>query len=80
VTPDHIKPEWYFLANYQTLKIFPNELIGLSVQSAAMTFLALLPFIDRGRERHPLKRPLFLACAIAGLLPWIGLSIWGHYS
>src|ERR1039457_4057668 len=68
VTPAHIKPEWYFLANYQTLKIFPNELIGLSVQGVAMTFLALLPFIDRGRERHPLKRPLFLACAIGGLL------------
>jgi ubiquinol-cytochrome c reductase cytochrome b subunit len=80
VTPAHIKPEWYFLANYQTLKIFPNELIGLSIQGAAMTFLALLPFIDRGRERNPLKRPLFLACAIGGLLLWIGLSIWGHYS
>ncbi|MDA8413068.1 MAG: cytochrome bc complex cytochrome b subunit [Desulfobacteraceae bacterium] len=80
VTPAHIKPEWYFLANYQTLKLFPNELIGLSVQAVAMTFLALLPFIDRGRERHPLKRPLFLACAIGGLLLWIGLSIWGHYS
>jgi ubiquinol-cytochrome c reductase cytochrome b subunit len=79
-TPAHIKPEWYFLANYQTLKIFPNELIGLAVQGAAMTFLALLPFIDRGRERNPLKRPLFLACAIGGLLLWIGLSIWGHYS
>jgi ubiquinol-cytochrome c reductase cytochrome b subunit len=80
VTPAHIKPEWYFLANYQTLKIFPNELIGLSIQGAAMTFLALLPFIDRGRERNPLKRPLFLACAIGGLLLWIGLSVWGHYS
>ncbi len=80
VTPAHIKPEWYFLANYQTLKIFPNELIGLSLQGAAMTFLALLPFIDRGPERHPLKRPLFLVCSIGGLLLWIGLSIWGHLS
>jgi len=80
VTPAHIKPEWYFLANYQTLKIFPNELIGLSIQGAAMTFLALLPFIDRGAERHPLKRPLFLACAVGGILLWIGLSVWGHYS
>jgi ubiquinol-cytochrome c reductase cytochrome b subunit len=80
VTPAHIKPEWYFLANYQTLKIFPNELIGLSVQAVAMTFLALLPFIDRGRERHPLKLPLFLACAIGGLFLWIGLTGWGHYS
>ena len=79
-TPAHIKPEWYFLANYQTLKIFPNELIGLSVQGVAMTFLALLPFVDRGGERHPLKRPLFMVCAIGGLLLWIGLSVWGHYS
>lgn len=80
VTPAHIKPEWYFLANYQILKIFPNELIGLSLQGAAMTFLALLPFIDRGREKHPLKRPLFLACFVGGLLLWIGLSVWGHFS
>jgi ubiquinol-cytochrome c reductase cytochrome b subunit len=79
-TPAHIKPEWYFLANYQTLKIFPSELLGLSVQAAAMTFLALLPFLDRSPERHPLKRPLFLTCAIAGILLWLGLTIWGHFS
>ncbi len=79
-TPAHIKPEWYFLANYQTLKIFPNEFIGLAVQGAAMTFLALLPFIDRGPEKHPLKRPVFMICAIGGILLWIGLGIWGHYS
>lgn len=79
-TPAHIKPEWYFLANYQTLKIFPSEFLGLSVQGVAMTFLAMLPFIDRGGEKHPLKRPLFMACAVGGILLWIGLSIWGHYS
>jgi len=79
-TPAHIKPEWYFLPNYQTLKIFPNEFIGLMIQGAGMTFLALLPFIDRGKERHPLKRPLFMVCSISGILLWIGLMIWGHYS
>lgn len=79
-TPAHIKPEWYFLANYQTLKIFPSEFVGLLVQVAAMTFLALLPFLDRGRERHPLKRPLFLALTCGGILLWLGLTIWGHYS
>ena len=79
-TPAHIKPEWYFLANYQTLKLFPNEFIGLSIQGIAMTFLALLPFIDRGDEKHPLKRRLFMICAIGGILLYIALSIWGHYS
>lgn len=79
-TPAHIKPEWYFLANYQALKIFPSEFLGIMVQGAAMTFLALLPFLDRSPERHPLKRPLFLALAIGGIILWIALSIWGHYS
>ena len=79
-TPAHIKPEWYFLANYQTLKLFPNEFIGLAIQGVAMTLLAMLPFLDRGKEKHPLKRPLFLACSIGGILLYIGLSIWGHYS
>ena len=80
VTPSHIKPEWYFLANYQTLKLFPSEIIGLTVQAVAMSFLALLPFIDRGAEKHPLKRPLFTVCSIGGILLWIGMTVWGLYS
>jgi ubiquinol-cytochrome c reductase cytochrome b subunit len=80
LTPAHIKPEWYFLANYQTLKIFPSELLGLAVQGGAMTLLALLPFIDRGGERNPFKRPLFAACFAGGILLWLGLTLWGHYS
>jgi ubiquinol-cytochrome c reductase cytochrome b subunit len=79
-TPAHIKPEWYFLANYQTLKIFPSELVGMLIQAAAGTFLALLPFIDRSHERHPLRRPVFLAMVVGGILLWLGLSVWGHYS
>ena len=80
VTPAHIKPEWYFLWAYQTLKIFPSEILGLGVQAALMTFLALLPFIDRGPERRPAKRPLFVTCFVLGILLIIGISIWGHYS
>jgi ubiquinol-cytochrome c reductase cytochrome b subunit len=80
LTPANIKPEWYFLANYQTLKLFPSEIIGLTVQVLAMTFVALLPFIDRGAEKHPLKRPFFTTCAIGCILLWIGMTVWGYYS
>jgi len=80
LTPARIKPEWYFLPNYQTLKIFPSELLGLSVQGVAMTLLALLPFLDRGEERHPLKRRVFRICYGGGILLWLGLMVWGHYS
>ena len=80
VTPPNIKPEWYFLWAYQTLKIFPSEIIGLGVQGAFMTFLALLPFIDRGPERRPAKRPLFVTCYVLGILLFVAISVWGHYS
>jgi len=79
-TPEHIKPEWYFLWAYQTLKIFPSKLLGLSVQGALMTFLALLPFIDRGEERRPAKRPFFVTAYVLGLLLIVAISVWGHYS
>jgi len=80
LTPAHIKPEWYFLANYQTLKLFPSEIMGLTVQVVAVTLVALLPFLDRGTEKHPLKRPVFTACAVGGMLLWIGMTVWGYYS
>ncbi len=80
LTPPHIKPEWYFLWAYQTLKIFPSEIIGLGVQGLFMTFLALLPFIDCGPERRPAQRPLFMTCYVLGILGFVAISIWGHYS
>lgn len=79
-TPPGIKPEWYFLWAYQTLKIFPSEAAGLSAQGLAVLFLFALPFFDRGKERRPAKRPLFVTCYVLGLLLFIGLSVWGHYS
>lgn len=79
-TPDHIKPEWYFLWAYQTLKIFPSKLMGLAAQGVAMTLLALLPFLDRGDERRPFRRPLFLTVYSLGILLMVGLSVWGHLS
>lgn len=79
-TPPGIKPEWYFLWAYQALKIFPSELIGLAVQGIFIAFLMLFPFLDRGIERRPARRPVFVACFILGLLLFVGISIWGHYS
>jgi len=80
VTPKGIKPEWYFLWAYQVLKIFPSEFLGLAVQGLFVTFLLVLPFIDRGKERRPTRRPLFLTLFIVGVAVFIGLSVWGHFS
>jgi ubiquinol-cytochrome c reductase cytochrome b subunit len=80
VTPPGIKPEWYFLWAYQTLKIFPSEFLGLAVQGAVVTLLLLLPFIDRGPERRPARRPLFVTSFVLGVALFVAISIWGHYS
>jgi ubiquinol-cytochrome c reductase cytochrome b subunit len=80
ITPKGIKPEWYFLWAYQTLKIFPSEFLGLAVQGGAVTLLLLLPFLDRSPERRPTRRPLFVTAYVLGITLFIALSLWGHYS
>ena len=31
-TPEHIRPEWYFLAPYEMLKLIPNRFLGIALQ------------------------------------------------
>jgi len=86
-TPLAVKPEWYFLAAYQTLKLFPTkifgdaaELLGMGVQMIAITGLFMLPFLDRSPEKNWRRRPYFLYCVLGGVVIFIGLTIWGQYS
>lgn len=55
------RPEWYFLSLYQLLKYLPGplEFVGVFVIPGVLfTALLLLPWLDRGPERHPLRRPI----------------------
>lgn len=64
------RPEWYFLGLFQLLKYFPGRLeviAALVVPGVVMMFLALLPWIDRGRSREPRQRRLVLSVFTAGL-------------
>lgn len=79
-TPAHIKPEWYFLANYQMLKLVPNEFAGILLQGIIAAFLFFLPLVDKGEERRFWKRPVFAALTIFGTMVFILLTIWGYYS
>lgn len=73
-------PDWYFLFLYQLLKYSyasgPYNIIGaLVIPGLAFGSLLLAPFIDRGPERRPAKRPFatgFMLLAIAGItyLTW----------
>ncbi|GAA0347712.1 menaquinol-cytochrome c reductase cytochrome b/c subunit [Bacillus carboniphilus] len=69
-------PDWYFLFLYQLLKYTyasgPYNIIGaLVIPGLAFGGLLLAPFIDRGPERRPAKRPLatgFMLLAVAATI------------
>ena len=77
VTPAGIKPEWYFLPVYQSLKYVPGWL-GVLGNNAFLLFLLLLPLLDRNPERHPRRRKLATAIGIVIIAGGIGLGVLGH--
>ncbi len=79
-TPEHIKPEWYFLASYQLLKIIPSEFGALILMSAAALLFVFLPFVDRSKENSILKRPIFLMIVLGCVAGFVGLTVWGFLS
>lgn len=76
-TPLHVKPEWYFLAQYQLLRLIPNKTVGILLQVAAFAALLALPFLDRSRERNILKRPIFLTGLCVVVVGSVVLTVMG---
>lgn len=79
-TPTHIKPEWYFLASYQMLRLIPNEMAGMLLQTVLIVLILLLPFWEKSKRRHPARRPIFTPVSIAVICIFIALTLWGKYS
>jgi quinol-cytochrome oxidoreductase complex cytochrome b subunit len=88
LTPEHIKPEWYFLWIYQFIKVPPillgpglvAGLAGILIPAIGILLLFLLPFLDRKPERRPGKRKLAMAITFLIVVIFVALSIWGWYS
>ena len=76
VTPEHIKPEWYFLAVYQLLKVVP-ETVGVVAPVALVLVIVVLPLFDRGEEVLPRRRPIAIACAVLLLVALAVLTFYG---
>ena len=72
------RPEWYFLDLFQLLWYFGGTyepLIIFSLFTLAMVVFMLVPFLDRGRARHPRQRPV--ATSLAGLVVIVVLGLTG---
>jgi len=79
--PEGIKPEWYFLFLFQTLKIFPARILFLSGEFVAVFLILLgmvlfffLPVIDNKPEER--KGKIVKAAAFLFVLYAMILSIW----
>nr|YP_003289014.1 cytochrome b [Causus defilippii]ACY09607.1 cytochrome b [Causus defilippii] len=58
VTPQHIKPEWYFLFAYGILRSIPNKLGGTLALIMSITVLLSSPFTHTSLTRSMKFRPL----------------------
>ncbi len=82
--PAGIRPEWYFLAEFYTLKLIPGwflgngELVGVFGFTIAGLAWFLLPLLDR-KERPGRLRILYPGLGIAVLAYLIVFSLLGYY-
>ena len=84
--PAGIRPEWYFLATFHTLKLLPSHIFGLEGErigvvafGAAAAFLVLVPFLDRRASRGE-RSPVFTIIALLGLVYLVTFTLVGHFA
>ena len=63
------RPEWYFFFLFELLRVVkPPALVFIAtvgIPTVCLVLLLLLPFIDRGPERNPLRRPIAMTAGVA---------------
>jgi cytochrome b6 len=82
--PAGIKPEWYFMFMFQTLKLLPatifgieGELFGVAAFGLAGLVLLLIPFLDRPRPGKPPAK-LWTYLTYVALAFIIAMTYWGY--
>jgi cytochrome b6 len=82
--PEGIKPEWYFLFMFQTLKYIPpkilffeGEVIGILFFMIGGLVWLIIPFINRSPEKHPRRRMVFNVFGVIVVLYIIAMTIVG---
>ena len=62
------RPEWYFFFLFELLRVVkPPAIVFIAtvgVPTVLMVLLVLIPFIDRGPARHPLRRPVAMLTVV----------------
>jgi quinol-cytochrome oxidoreductase complex cytochrome b subunit len=81
--PEGIRPEWYFLFMFQTLKLLParigpfeGEVCGVLFFGFCGLVLLLIPFVDRGSR----TRRVLNVLAVSSVAFFIVMTAWGWFS
>jgi len=76
-TPLEILPEWFLYPAFQILRIVPNKLLGVLLQSLIPVGLILIPFIENvNKFQNPFRRPVAMAVFLFGtaVTLWLGIG------
>jgi len=84
---EDIRPEWYYIFMFQTLKMVPGgEIFGLQFEAIPILLfslgglvLLLVPFLDRNVNRTG-RSPMFTIAGIATILFMVAMTCWGYMS
>jgi cytochrome b6 len=82
-----IRPEWYFMFMFETLKLVPGgEILGIEYEAipillfgVAGLLLVLVPFLDK-RGQTTGRSPTFTTIGIVSLVYMVGMTAWGYRS
>jgi quinol-cytochrome oxidoreductase complex cytochrome b subunit len=75
-TPEHIKPEWYFLGLYQLLKYIPKT-AGVLLPILGLILVFIWPFIDKKTDTKRQMRFRVIGSIVFTII-LIALTIWGE--
>ena len=75
-TPLEILPEWYLYPVFQILRVVPNKLLGIALQTLIPLGLMILPFIENvNKFSNPFRRPVAMSVFLFGTILTIYLGI-----
>lgn len=75
VTPEHIKPEWYFYATFRWLKLTSFQ-VGVMGTMVFLGILLFWPFIDRFFQRKWPARDVSFWCGVVGFFVFLIFTVW----
>ncbi len=76
-TPLEILPEWYLYPVFQILRVVPNKLLGIGLQTLIPLGLMLIPFIENvNKFQNPFRRPVAMSFFLFGtaFTLWLGIG------